>query len=113
MHPFIFFFLDCTVYTTDRVYWYRYQFDELTNNRIEFDVKASSDVHISLSSSNANQDHMYEIVLGGWRNSKSVIRRCIQCKILASKMTHTAGMSVCLFDIQVNSIQIKNKNKCR
>ncbi|XP_052061835.1 uncharacterized protein LOC127701897 [Mytilus californianus] len=41
---------------------------------IKFKVKASSNAHIALMSSNTDQDPLYEIVLGGWANSKSVIR---------------------------------------
>ena len=42
----------------------------LTNNSFELDVKASNDIHIKLSNLYIN----YEIVLGGWNNTKSVIR---------------------------------------
>ncbi|XP_052060295.1 C3 and PZP-like alpha-2-macroglobulin domain-containing protein 8 [Mytilus californianus] len=41
---------------------------------IKFMVKASNDAHVALLSSNTDQEPLYEIVLGGWANSKSVIR---------------------------------------
>jgi hypothetical protein len=42
----------------------------ITNNSFELNVKASNDIHIKLT----NLDTEYEIVLGGWDNTKSVIR---------------------------------------
>ena len=42
----------------------------ITNNSFELNVKASNDIHIKLT----NLDTEYEIVLGGWNNTKSVIR---------------------------------------
>ncbi|XP_052061850.1 uncharacterized protein LOC127701920 [Mytilus californianus] len=41
---------------------------------INFKVKASSNAQVALMSSNTDQDPLYEVVLGGWANSKSVIR---------------------------------------
>jgi len=42
----------------------------ITNNSFELNVKASNDIHIKVS----NTYTEYEIVLGGWGNTKSVIR---------------------------------------
>ena len=42
----------------------------ISNNSFEINVKASNDIHIKLT----NLDIEYEIVLGGWNNTKSVIR---------------------------------------
>lgn len=42
----------------------------ITNNSFELNVKASNDIHIKISDMNTE----YEIVLGGWDNTKSVIR---------------------------------------
>jgi hypothetical protein len=42
----------------------------ITNNSFELNVKASNDIHIKLTNMNIE----YEIVLGGWSNTKSVIR---------------------------------------
>ena len=43
----------------------------ISNNSFELNVKAPNDIHIKLS----NMDTEYEIVLGGWNNTKSVIRK--------------------------------------
>jgi hypothetical protein len=42
----------------------------VSNNSFELNVKASNDIHIKL----VNLNIEYEIVLGGWNNTKSVIR---------------------------------------
>jgi len=42
----------------------------ISNNSFNLNVKASNDIHIKLT----NLDIEYEIVLGGWDNTKSVIR---------------------------------------
>ncbi|XP_071940974.1 macrophage mannose receptor 1-like [Antedon mediterranea] len=64
---------------TDDQYYYRYHDSPLYESRVDFDVKASNDVHIGLSSSPADASEMYEVVIGGWGNQNSAIRRCIQC----------------------------------
>ncbi|KAJ8039556.1 C3 and PZP-like alpha-2-macroglobulin domain-containing protein 8 [Holothuria leucospilota] len=66
-------------YNTDTTYYYRYLEIPLVNNLIEFEAKANNDVHIALSPSQSSSD-LYEIVIGGWRNTQSVIRRCKQCE---------------------------------
>lgn len=43
---------------------------KITNNSFELKVKASNDIHIKITNDNIE----YEIVLGGWKNTKSVIR---------------------------------------
>jgi hypothetical protein len=43
----------------------------IINNSFELNVKASNDIHIKIS----NLETEYEIVLGGWNNTKSVIRQ--------------------------------------
>ncbi|XP_033109626.1 uncharacterized protein LOC117110909 isoform X3 [Anneissia japonica] len=73
---------DCKLYQTNKEYRYRYNLPRLPKcaTRFEFSVKASNDVHIALSAENENLTPMYEIVIGGWNNKKSVIRRCQQCE---------------------------------
>ncbi|VDI25424.1 Hypothetical predicted protein [Mytilus galloprovincialis] len=46
----------------------------LTHRFISFKVKAKSDVHFALISGNTEYEQLYEIVIGGWTNTKSVIR---------------------------------------
>ncbi|KAJ8036335.1 Macrophage mannose receptor 1 [Holothuria leucospilota] len=69
-----------TTYSTDTNFYYRYHPSPLPSNRVEFEVKAESDVHVSLTSSNTGQGQMYEIIIGGWTNTQSVIRLCGSCK---------------------------------
>ncbi|XP_071950372.1 uncharacterized protein [Antedon mediterranea] len=72
----------CKQYVTTANYEYRFDILILqveTTTRIEFSAVAKSDVHIALSSSPGVMTPMYEIVIGGWGNTKSVIRRCSQC----------------------------------
>ena len=65
--------------STDANYYYRYHPSTANVERIEFKVKAGSDVHIGLSSESSNQAAMYKVVIGGWINSNSAIRRCASC----------------------------------
>ncbi|XP_033127356.1 uncharacterized protein LOC117125080 [Anneissia japonica] len=78
--------IDCTYSSTDLQYKYRYNLPRVPNTvgRFEFSVKASNDVHIALSAQRRDLNAMYEIVIGGWSDTKSVIRRCKQCGNLAS-----------------------------
>ena len=46
----------------------------LTHRYISFKVKAKSDVHFALISGNTESYPLYEIAIGGWTNTKSVIR---------------------------------------
>ena len=41
---------------------------------VNFKVNARSDAHIALMSSNSDHDPIYEIIIGGWANSRSIIR---------------------------------------
>jgi hypothetical protein len=43
---------------------------QVVNNSFELNVKATNDIHIKIT----NNDTEYEIVLGGWANTRSVIR---------------------------------------
>ncbi|XP_070492546.1 uncharacterized protein [Chironomus tepperi] len=42
---------------------------------VVFRVKATNDAHIALSSADAEVDPMLEVFIGGWKNTKSVIRK--------------------------------------
>ncbi|XP_014232708.1 C3 and PZP-like alpha-2-macroglobulin domain-containing protein 8 isoform X1 [Trichogramma pretiosum] len=52
-----------------------YQFYPLSGGQIQFRVKAPHDCHVALTTSPAESDPMWEIFIGGWKNSKSVIRK--------------------------------------
>jgi len=43
---------------------------DIIDNSFELDIKASNDIHVKIKNFNTE----YEIVLGGWNNTKSVIR---------------------------------------
>ena len=45
-------------------------------NHLIFSAKARNDVHVTLTPSGGDG---YEIVIGGWKNTKSVIRKCHHC----------------------------------
>ncbi|XP_035694564.1 uncharacterized protein LOC118428574 [Branchiostoma floridae] len=66
---------DCLTRVTGTDLSYLWDLPPLTSSPFPFEVKASSDVHIVLSNQNYPVDDMYEIVIGGWSNSRSVIRR--------------------------------------
>ncbi|KAJ8041524.1 C3 and PZP-like alpha-2-macroglobulin domain-containing protein 8 [Holothuria leucospilota] len=74
-------------YDTDTSYYYRYLELPVGISHIQFEAKANNDVHIALSPSENSSD-LYEIVIGGWKNTKSVIRRCKQCINLVSELTN-------------------------
>lgn len=45
---------------------------------LSFSVRASRDVHILLCNGKEyNTDYCYWIIIGGWDNTKSVIRKCV------------------------------------
>lgn len=55
------------------------------NGLINFKVKSCNDVHFALISGQTEYDPLYEIVIGGWGNSKSVIRTSKQGSPVAQK----------------------------
>lgn len=52
-----------------------YNFYPVTAGQIQFRVKAPNDAHIALTTGPQEGDPMYEVFIGGWSNSKSVIRK--------------------------------------
>ncbi|CAH1276341.1 NOTCH2, partial [Branchiostoma lanceolatum] len=68
----------CDIVTTgysDTSYRYRWQQPAVPGSLFTFEVKARNDAHIGLSPHNGDSEPMYEIVIGGWRNKWSAIRR--------------------------------------
>ncbi|GBP45177.1 C3 and PZP-like alpha-2-macroglobulin domain-containing protein 8 [Eumeta japonica] len=53
----------------------QYNFFPVTSGSIQFRVRAPNDAHIALTTGPQESDPMYEIFIGGWGNTKSVIRR--------------------------------------
>ncbi|XP_018573689.1 uncharacterized protein LOC108912786 [Anoplophora glabripennis] len=58
--------------TEDRL---EYNFFPNSSGVVQFRVRAPNDAHIVLSTAAAEVDPMYEIFIGGWGNSKSIIRK--------------------------------------
>ncbi|XP_024890013.1 receptor-type tyrosine-protein phosphatase mu-like isoform X1 [Temnothorax curvispinosus] len=54
-------------------------FDLTTDVKVSFSVRVSRDVHIIIcNGKNYNRDPCYWIIIGGWGNTKSVIRKCVK-----------------------------------
>ncbi|KAI8484227.1 hypothetical protein Bbelb_380120 [Branchiostoma belcheri] len=68
----------CDTASTDTVYRYRWELRRLAGSRFTFKVQADHNVHVALSAQGRDLDDMYEIVIGGWGNAWSVIRRSKQ-----------------------------------
>ncbi|XP_076164565.1 uncharacterized protein LOC143145254 isoform X2 [Ptiloglossa arizonensis] len=52
-----------------------YKFYPVASGQLQFRVKASNDAHVALTTGPQEGDPMYEVFIGGWSNSKSVIRK--------------------------------------
>ena len=73
------FHLACDVYTTSDVGFEYTRIETSPSMRnIRFAVKANYDVYIGLDSDADFDNPLYEIVIGGWYNGQSAIRRCKQ-----------------------------------
>lgn len=74
----------------------------ISNNSFEINVKASNDIHIKLT----NLDIEYEIVLGGWNNTKSVIRENNKeiCNLIQNNVTDKNNNHNFKFIIDNNNI---------
>ncbi len=52
---------------------------------VTFRVRARNDAHITLSRTKGNWlTDSYELVIGGWNNERTVIRKCHQCNPIAT-----------------------------
>jgi hypothetical protein len=52
-----------------------YRWYPVSNGIIQFRVRAPNDAHLALCANECEADPMYEVFLGGWKNTKSVIRK--------------------------------------
>jgi len=52
-----------------------YRFFPVSNGISQFRVRAPNDAHLALCSEAKESDPMYEVFIGGWKNSKSIIRK--------------------------------------
>ncbi|KAG8240221.1 hypothetical protein J437_LFUL004681 [Ladona fulva] len=60
------------IHTQDRL---EYTFFPVHKGFVQFTVTAPNDAHIALTTGPAVSNPMYEIILGGWENTKSTLRR--------------------------------------
>lgn len=52
-----------------------YQFHPAAGGIVRFKVRAEHDAHLALTTGPGESDPMIEVFLGGWKNTKSVIRK--------------------------------------
>lgn len=52
----------------------QYIYRPVPSGSLHIEVRAPSNAHISLTSGNQETEPMYEVLLGGWENTASVIR---------------------------------------
>ena len=65
--------------STPNHYHYKHWFEvDQSTKRIELRVKATNDAHIALGSYRLHDSKHWEIVIGGWRNTQSVMRKSNQ-----------------------------------
>ena len=81
----------------------------ISNNSFELNVKASNDIHIKLT----NLDIEYEIVLGGWNNTKSVIRENNKeiCNLIQNNVADENNNNIFKFIIDNNILNIIKNNE--
>ncbi|CAG4965569.1 unnamed protein product [Colias eurytheme] len=53
----------------------QYQFFPVPSGSVQFKVRTANDAHVALTMGPQESNPMYEIFIGGWGNTKSVIRR--------------------------------------
>ncbi|CAH1247273.1 MATN2 [Branchiostoma lanceolatum] len=70
----------CVTFSTDPKYRYHWNLPELTGSSFTFEVKADNGAFVALSSQQGGMSAMYEILIGGWNNTQSVIRTCMGCR---------------------------------
>ncbi len=61
-----------TLTTEDKL---EYQWYPINGSQIQFRIKAPHDAHIALTTGPFEGDPMWEVFIGGWKNTKSVIRK--------------------------------------
>jgi hypothetical protein len=81
----------------------------ISNNSFKLNVQASNDIHIKLT----NLYIEYEIVLGGWNNTKSVIRENNKeiCNLIQKNVADKNNNNIFEFIIDNNILKIIKNNK--
>jgi hypothetical protein len=81
----------------------------ISNNSFELNVKASNDIHIKLT----NLYIEYEIVLGGWNNTKSVIKENNKeiCNLIKDNVADENNNNIFKFVIDNNILNIIKNNE--
>jgi hypothetical protein len=75
--------------------WHRYfELPCMGRGVVYFAAETITDVHIAISSQPKTMDPMYEIVIGGWNNSMSVVRRKSQGRNLCCALAGTADRPI-------------------
>ena len=76
------------IYTEEKfgyIYLNNFGVDVQKRTHIAFSIRAKNDAHVALSKFEDDPSfETYEIVIGGWNNQKSVIRKCSQCRPMTS-----------------------------
>jgi hypothetical protein len=68
-----------TTYDEANNYWILEEMPLGISKAVTFSVMAGNDAHVGFFSETMESSELYEIVIGGWGNSQSVIRACGQC----------------------------------
>ncbi|PCJ12627.1 MAG: hypothetical protein COB04_17470 [Gammaproteobacteria bacterium] len=55
--------------------WGNWRLSQAGQGSVVFQAKGSNDIHVAFADNEHDTANLYEIVIGGWNNSKSVIRR--------------------------------------
>ena len=67
------------------IYLHHFGVDIQNLTSVAFSIRAKNDAHVALSKYENDPDfETYEIVIGGWNNGRSTIRKCSQCRPMVS-----------------------------
>lgn len=72
MTNFNIFFFSLEVDTVDKL---EYLWYPVSNGIVQFRVRSPNDAHLALCTNECEANPMYEVFLGGWKNTKSIIRK--------------------------------------
>ena len=84
----------------------------VNTDRINLKLKAKNDIHILIEFENT--DNIYEIVLGGWNNTKSVVRNSIQGDTITSFdgsiLNSRENVEIMIYITNIFVLSVNNKN---